>query len=173
MSERYVFTPGGLRRLYRRIADSRAAYQAIADDNPEALESGDTSGWHDNFAFEENQRQMHQLARRVRDLERIQALAEEVPVHLEAPPRAFLGAAVTWCYLDEPDVERLVWIGGYDDGAPERGRISYNSPLGAALVGAREGEEREVLVADRQRRIEVLEIGPTPVGGDDDDQVNS
>lgn len=168
MADRYVFTPGGKRRLEAQITACRAAYQAIADDNPDALESGDTSGWHDNFAFEENQRQMHQLARRVRDLERIQVLAEEVPLLIEEPPRAFLGASVTWCYEDEPDTERVVWIAGYNDGRPEQGRIAYNSPLGKALVGAQEGDERDVVVGGRRRRVLVLELGPTPPGGDED-----
>ncbi len=170
MNDRYVFTPGGIRRLNRRIHDARAAYQAICDDNPAALESGDTSGWHDNFAYEENQRQMHQLARRVRDLERIQTVAEEVPTLVGAPERAWLGARVTWCFAETPDTRRVVWIAGYDDGEPGLGRVSYNSPVGAALVGSQEGDERDLVIHGRRRQIEVLAIGPTPPGADDLDQ---
>lgn len=165
---RYVFTPGGMRRLNATIARVRAEYQAICDDNPAALESGDTSGWHDNFAFEENQRQMHRLARRVRDLERVQALAEEVSLLEEEPERVILGASVTWCFADNPDDVRTVWIAGYEDGHPDVGRISYNSPLGACLIGAEEGDVRELRAGGRVRRIEVLEVGPTPVGADED-----
>ncbi len=172
MSERYVFTPGGIRRLNRRIREVRAAYQEVCDDNPAALESGDTSGWHDNFAFEENQRKMHQLARRVRDLELIQARAEEVPVLVEEPERAWLGASVTWSFEDEPDAHRSVWIAGYEDGEPGLGRVSYNSPLGSALVGAEEGEERKLVLDGRERRIEVLCVGPTPPGADDLDDAS-
>jgi len=167
MSDRYVYTPGGIRRLNARIHRARAAYQEVCDDNPAALESGDTSGWHDNFAFEENQRKMHQLARRVRDLERIQAVAEEVPVLTGEPECAWLGASVTWCFADSPDDERTVWIAGWEDGEPALGRVSYNSPLGAALVGSQEGDERELVIGGTKRRIEVLEVGPTPPGADD------
>ena len=61
-------TPAGRKRLAERINATRAAYLARSAENPDALQSGDSSGWHDNFAFEENMRQMHQLARQVRDL---------------------------------------------------------------------------------------------------------
>ena len=157
----YYFTPGGFERLCARIRNVRAAYQAVCDDNPEALESGDTSGWHDNFAFEENQRQMHQLARRVRDLEVIKARSETYRALAGTPERVVLGASVVLQYEDE-EAPRRVWIAGWDDGNPTRGRVSYNSPLGTALIGAEPGEEREVRIEKMVRKLEVLEVGPTP-----------
>lgn len=161
MSERYYLTTGGQRRLQGRLDRFRAEYKAVCDDNPAALESGDSSGWHDNFAFEENQRQMHRLANRIRELERVLESAEVVPP-LEAPPeRAFLGARVTWCFEDE-DEERTVWIAGWNDGDPASGRVSYNSPLGRALLGAVPGDLRTFAVGGRERRLEILEVGPTP-----------
>ncbi|MFZ5476825.1 MAG: GreA/GreB family elongation factor [Myxococcota bacterium] len=156
MSQRYVYTPGGIARLRARIAAARQAYKAVCDDNPAALESGDTSGWHDNFAFEENQRQMHQLARHVRELEQIAAVAEVVPVPRAEPERVVLGTRVVY----EVDGEvRAGWIAGWDDGDPDRGRISYNSPVGRALVGAEPGDVRELRVAGTTRRLEVVEVG--------------
>jgi len=157
MTTRPYLTPGGAERLRRRVAAVRAAYQAVVDDNPAALESGDTSGWHDNFAFEENQRQMHQLSRQVRELETLLGRATVVPLPNAVPERVILGSRVTWSF-DGDDQPRTCWICGWDDGDPERGRISYNSPLGSALVGAEPGEEREVRGAGPPRRIEVLEL---------------
>jgi len=157
MSQRYVYTPGGLSRLRDRIASARAAYKAVCDDNPAALESGDTSGWHDNFAFEENQRQMHQLARLVRDLEAVAAQATVVPVPRHEPERVILGAKVAYRFLDEAS-ERRGWLAGWEDGDPERGRISYNSPVGAALTGAEPGETREVRIGGALRQVEVVEV---------------
>jgi transcription elongation GreA/GreB family factor len=158
MTRQYL-TPGGAERLRRRIAAARAAYQAVVDDNPAALESGDTSGWHDNFAFEENQRQMHQLARQVRELETLLGQINVVPVPKAVDERVILGSRVRWRFLEE-SVERTCWISGWDDGEPDRGRVSYNSPLGAALVGAEPGEEREVRLAGSVRKIEVIEVEP-------------
>lgn len=156
MSRLYL-TPGGAERLRRRIAAARAAYQNVVEDNPAALESGDTSGWHDNFAFEENQRQMHQLARQVRELEALLGRATVIPLPTQPPERAILGSRVRWRFVGE-SAERVCWLSGWDDGDPEQGRVSYNSPLGAALVGAEPGEEREVRLGAVTRRFEVLEV---------------
>jgi transcription elongation GreA/GreB family factor len=157
MTARTYLTPGGAERLRRRVAAARAAYQAVVDDNPAALESGDTSGWHDNFAFEENQRQMHQLSRQVRELETLLGRATVVPLPRTVPERVILGARVVWSFAGETQ-PRTCWISGWDDGDPERGRVSYNSPLGAALVGAEPGEEREMSATGARRRVEILEL---------------
>jgi len=155
--QRYLFSRGGLERLQHRIAEARRAYKAICDDNPAAAESGDSSVWHDNFAFEENQRQMHQLARRVRDLEGIFHGATLI-TPAEAPrDRAFVGSRVRY-RLDEEETVRSCILVGWDDGDPRLQRISYNSPLGAALFGAHPGEEREVTLHGKVRSVEIVGV---------------
>lgn len=158
MSVRYYLTPAGRARLAVRAAAAREAYMKVSADNPEALESGDTSGWHDNFAFEENMRQMHQLARRVRDLEEILLLAEVVPPHPN-PDRAYIGTRVHWRFADEPQA-RVSVIAGYDDGDVDLGRLSYNSPLGRCIVGAEPGESREFYNNGQRREVEILAVEP-------------
>jgi transcription elongation factor GreA len=154
-----VLTPGGKRRLARRLATTRAEFEAVCADMPAALESGDPSGWHDNFAFEENQRRMHMLARRVRELERLLDAAEVVPMFNGSPERAFVGTRVRWRYeRDSEDVLRETWIAGYEDGDPSLGRVSYDSPLGQALLGAEEGDSRELRLGETRQRIEILSI---------------
>ncbi len=157
MNERFYLTPGGAARLRRRLTAARAAYQAVVDDNPAALESGDTSGWHDNFAYEENQRQMHQLARLVRELEALLGRATVVPLPRTAPDRAILGSRVRWSYADESEA-RCCWISGWDDGDPSYGRVSYNSPLGHALVGGSPGDARELKGGGVARLVDILDI---------------
>lgn len=162
---RIVLTPGGKRRLSARLATVRAEFDAVVADMPDALESGDTSGWHDNFAFEDNQRKQGLLVQRIRDLERVVDQAEVVPPWTEAPAKVFVGVTVTWRFDDDPaDVERTMWIAGFEDGDPSEGRVSYDSPLGRVLLGAEEGDVRSVRIAGRTRQVEVLELGPTPDG---------
>lgn len=162
---RVVLTPGGKRRLAARLDAVRAEFDAVVADMPAALESGDTSGWHDNFAFEDNQRRQHQLAHRIRDLERIVDSAELVPPWEEPPERVFVGTAVTYRFEDDPeDMERIIWICGHQDGDPGAGRVAYDSPLGRALMGAQEGDERTVRIGERRRTVEIIELGPTPSG---------
>ncbi len=158
--DRLPLTPCGYARLQDRIQTVRRAYKAVCDDNPAALESGDSSGWHDNFAFEENQRQMHQLARRIVELEaalgRIQVIA---PLE-RAPDRVVVGATVTWQVDDE--APRTAWIAGWEDGDPVAGRLSVDSPLARVLLGAGVGEVRQAQLGGRLRDVEVLALGPTP-----------
>lgn len=161
---RVVLTHGGKRRLSSRLDTVRAEFDAIVADMPAALESGDTSGWHDNFAFEDNQRRQHQLAHRIRDLERVFDSAEVVEPWTEVPDRVYVGVSVTFCYADTPAEERTVWVAGFEDGDPSCGRVSYDSPLGRALLGAEEGDTRPVRVGERVRAVEILELGPTPEG---------
>lgn len=165
---RIVLTPGGRRRLQRRLGLFRAEYEAVVADNPAALESGDSSGWHDNFAFEENQRRMFQLAHRVRALERVLEQAELVPPLHEAPDRVVVGASVRWRFVDEDD-DRVweAWLAGFEDGDPAAGRLSYDSPLGRALIGAEEQDLREAIIGGQRRQVEVISLGPTPPDEDD------
>jgi transcription elongation GreA/GreB family factor len=156
-SHRYLLSRGGLERLQQRIAEARRSYKAVCDDNPAAAESGDSSVWHDNFAFEENQRQMHQLARRIRDLEAIFRGATLISAEEAPRDRAFVGSRVLY-RLDEDGPARSCILVGWDDGEPRNQRISYNSPLGAALFGAHPGEQREVLLAGKSHTVEILQV---------------
>jgi len=162
---RYLFTPNGIRRLRQRIAKARAAYKEVCDSNEDAAGSGDSSVWHDNFAYEENQRQMHQLAKRVRDLEVVLAAAVVVPSDERRLDQVRVGTWVS-CQDDRTPNPRRFFIAGYDDGEPSLGRISYNSPMGRHLMGAQEGDVLEVFLAGRRTELEVLEVSAGPEPGE-------
>ena len=157
----YYLTPAGRARLRQRIEETRAAYQAVCASNEEAAGAGDSSVWHDNFAYEENQRQMHQLARRVRTLESVLVEARDVLPRTRPPMQVEIGAAVRVRRL--ADGRESVWyVAGWDDGDPDRGRISYTAPLASALMGAEAGEIRTVREGHRTVELEVVELLPAP-----------
>src|SRR4051812_16027681 len=56
--------------------------------------------------------------------------------------RVWFGAKVG--YADENDRERVVWLVGQDETDASEGRISWDSPIGRALRGARIGDLRRV-----------------------------
>jgi transcription elongation GreA/GreB family factor len=150
-------TERGYRRFLARIAKARADYDVVVASNSDAADAGDNSVWHDNFAYEENQRQMHQLARRVRDLE---GLARRITV---VPPRARFERVTVGCAVtlddDEGRSERVV-IGGYEDSDTAFRRVAYTAPLGQALLGAEEGDARTLQLAGRVREVTVITIEP-------------
>ena len=158
---RYYTTPAGLDRLQARITRARLAYLEVCASNHDAAGSGDSSVWHDNFAYEENQRQMHQLARRVRDLETLLASMTLVPPATEAPEKVRVGCTVVVTFLDD-DSERRFFVGGYDDGDPDVGRVSYTATLTRAVLGAEEGESRWFEHAGRACDVEITTIEPAP-----------
>jgi transcription elongation factor GreB len=157
MNGKVFLTPGGFRRLQRRLEDALAAYKAITDDNPAAAESGDSSVWHDNFAFEENQRQMHMLGRQVHDLRRALATCVVVAPAGHVPDRVTFGVRVTY-RTPGAVADQMCWIAGWGDGDPATGRVSYDSPLGRALLGAEVGDLRELRVGGTVRSLEVMDI---------------
>jgi len=159
--KRRYTTPEGLKRLEARIEKARADYLVVCASNEEAAGSGDSSVWHDNFAFEENQRQMHQLARRVRDLEHLVASMELVPPAVEPPERVRVGCTVLVTFLDD-DTERRFYVAGYEDGAPEDGRLSYTAPLARVVLGAEEGDTRVLRLKGRRRTLEISAIEAAP-----------
>lgn len=156
LPKRIVTTRHGLARLQQRLQQTRARYDEVCASNEEAAGAGDSSVWHDNFAYEDNQRQMHQLARRVRDLQHVLSVAELA--HTPDPPRRVcLGCAVTVLDLEE-DAEQRYVIGGWEDSDAALNRIAYNTPLASALIGAEEGEERACPGARGPRVVEIVSI---------------
>jgi len=156
--DRVYLTRDGLTRLDARIAAARGDFDAICKDNPAAAESGDSSVWHDNFAFEENQRQMQRLALRVRELERLRNRASIVEPPTTVPETASLGC---WLLVEKDGESRWLLLVGWDDGDAEAGRLSYNAPLGRALVGQLAGEELEVTIGGEQRTVKLCSIALT------------
>ncbi|MFM7200040.1 MAG: GreA/GreB family elongation factor, partial [Myxococcota bacterium] len=120
-----------------------------------------SSVWHDNFAYEENQRQMHQLAARVRELEQVIARLQLVPVNGQRPDTVRVGVSVRVQY-EEEGREQVLFIGGYEDGDPAMDRISYNSPLARVLLGRGIGDVVKLQLGAKARTVEVLELLPPP-----------
>ncbi len=157
----HYLTPAGKARLRHRIHEARQAYDAVCASNGEAAEAGDSSVWHDNFAYEENQRQMHQLARRVRTLEEVLTSAAEVLPCRRAPSQVQIGSAV-WVRRLHDGQERTWYIAGWDDGDPGAGRLAYTAPLASALIGAEPGDVRVVREGGKTIELEVVEVLAAP-----------
>ncbi|GAB4195538.1 MAG: hypothetical protein OHK0013_01800 [Sandaracinaceae bacterium] len=141
-------TETGLALMRARVDAARAAFKSVCDDNPAARESGDSSVWHDNFAFEENQRLMHQLATRIRELETALARAALVTPPEAVPTRVVIGTRVVYA-IDGERTRRTCTVVGHGEGRPELRCAAYDSPLGAALLGARTGDEVELVLSGR------------------------
>ena len=66
------------------------------------------------------------------------------------------GATVT--VADAEGNERIYKIVGVDESEPSKGRVSFISPIGKALISAREGDRVRLELPDGTIELEVLEI---------------
>ena len=70
--------------------------------------------------------------------------------------KVVFGATVT--LLDEDDKKIRYQLVGQQEADAKDGRISYNSPLGRALIGRKKGEEVEVTTPAGDRYYEIAKI---------------
>ena len=93
---------------------------------------------------------------------RIQFLRDRVANMAVVDPKSqdqdsvHFGATVT--VADTEGNERIYKIVGVDESEPSKGRISFISPIGKALISAREGDAVRIELPDGTIELEVLEI---------------
>lgn len=110
--------------------------------------------YHDNFAYEDGERQQFMWSSRLRELVKVKNCARIVtPGTLSQ--RVAIGSTVTIVDLDSGE-EKIFSIGSYM--TFDKTSVSYAAPLSKILVGAMLGEERNGIIAGRRRRFEILEI---------------
>lgn len=146
----------GYTRLQARLKAALDSYYAVCATNADAAAAGDNSVWHDNFAYEQNQRDMHKWATRVKELKQLLA-SVRVIAPPPAPSAVQVGCVVTLRDEDE-NKEWVFEVAGYEDGDVEQGRVSYTSPLMQKLLGCEAGEERELFLDGKERTITVAAV---------------
>jgi len=136
-----------IRKLYERI-------KKLGKEAGESCQEG-AETWHDNFAFEESQRQQHMWSIQLHELIRIRNEARVI----EPDPRTnkvSIGKVVTIQDIDTGE-KRTFRIGSYRV-FKKKEDVSYNAPLARILLGARVGEERKGRIGNREKRFRILKI---------------
>lgn len=111
--------------------------------------------WHDNFMFEDGQRQMNILSKRLNEMQEI--FASAVLVTPREDGIAGVGNRVT--VVDEASGKEAIYeIGSYRIAVQRPGIVSYVSPLGALLYGARVGDVREGDIGGVGRRFRITKV---------------
>src|SRR6478752_5310534 len=119
---------------------------AIVEAIEEARAHGDLS---ENAEYHAAKERQGQVEASIADLEDRVSRAQIInPAELSGD-RVIFGATVT--LLDEEDKPNRYQIVGMTEADARKGRISYNSPLGKALIGRKVGEDVEVTVPSGDR----------------------
>lgn len=154
-----IFTPDGYKTLEEKMRQTAERLAKATDMKAQASSGQD--GWHDEgFKIGLVEEMMWS-----RELGRLQELMVKVKVvELEEQNTTVqLGNGVI-VERDDGSIIRFVMSGYMSD--PGEGRVSIYSPVGQALMGATEGEERALSLKDSKQILKVIKILPPSMAED-------
>ena len=145
----------GYEKLMAELKALREERPLIVDAIEEARAHGDLA---ENAEYHAAQERQGQVEATISDLEDKLSRAQIIDPTTLSGDRIVFGATVT--LLDDADKPVRYQIVGQAEADAKRGRISYNSPLGRALIGRRVDDEIEVTVpsGDRFYVVEKIEF---------------
>ncbi len=143
----------GYDAMMTQLAALKAERPQIVDAIEEARAHGDLS---ENAEYHSAKERQGQVEATIADLEDKLSRAQVIDPTTLSGDRIVFGATVT---LLDDDAKPIVYqIVGQAEADARRGRISYNSPLGRALIGRRVDDEVEVTVPSGDRFFVVSKI---------------
>jgi transcription elongation factor GreA len=153
--EKLPMLADGYERLIAELKALREERPRIVDAIEEARAHGDLS---ENAEYHAAKERQGQVEASISDLEDRVSRAQIIDPATLSGDKIIFGATVTLLDDDDKPVRYQI-VGPYEADA-KIGRISYNSPLGKALIGRKVGEEVEVTVpaGDRSYAVEQIEF---------------
>ncbi len=147
-------TPGGYKRLHDELerlwkVDRPKLVETIAW----AASNGDRS---ENGDYIYGKRKLREIDRRIRFLNQRMDTAVVVDNAGKDHEKVYFGATVT--VADEDGAQRTVSIVGVDEIDPGRGRVSWISPIGTALLKGSVGDVVTLRTPRGSEELEILDI---------------
>ena len=136
----------GYEKLTADLKVLRAERPLIVDAIEEARAHGDLS---ENAEYHAAKERQGQVEASISDIEDQVSRAQIIDPATLSGDRVIFGATVT--LLDEDEKPIRYQIVGQTEADAGKGRISYNSPIGRALIGKQLGEEVEVTVPSGEK----------------------
>jgi transcription elongation factor GreA len=144
--ERVPMLAEGYEMLTADLQALRLERPKIVDAIEEARAHGDLS---ENAEYHAAKERQGQVEAQIADLEDRVSRAQIIDPTSLSGDRVVFGATVT--VLDDDEKPQRYQIVGQAEADARNGRISYDSPLGRALIGKQVGEEVEVTVPSGDR----------------------
>jgi transcription elongation factor GreA len=146
-------TAEGLRRLETKLARLKAALPGYIEETARTAAYGDRS---DNAEYKDAKGKLRGAHRQIFNIEdqlkRVVVIAEG----RNASGTVQIGSRVV---LEDGAQKLTLFIVGPQETDPGKGRISHLSPLGAALIGKREGDMATIPAPQGVRSCRILEVG--------------
>jgi transcription elongation factor GreA len=143
----------GQRMLIQELARLKTERPEVIDAIEEARAHGDLSENAEYHAAKERQGQIEMM---ISDIEDRLSRAQVIDPKMLSGDKVVFGATVH--LVDEDDKPVVYQIVGQTEADAKSGKISYNSPLGRALIGRKVDDEIEVTVPSGDRYYVVSKI---------------
>ena len=143
----------GYEKLTADLQALRQERPKIVDQIEEARSHGDLA---ENAEYHAAKERQGQIEAQIAELEDRVTRAQIIDPASLSGDKIVFGATVT--VLDDDDKKQRYQIVGMTEADARQGRISYDSPLGRALIGKTVGEEVEVTVPSGDRFYQVKKI---------------
>ena len=144
--ERVPMLAEGYEKLTANLQALRQERPRIVDAIEEARAHGDLS---ENAEYHAAKERQGQVEAQIAELEDRVSRAQIIDPASLSGDRVVFGATVT--VLDDDEKPQRYQIVGMTEADARQGRISYDSPLGRALIGKQVGDEVEVTVPSGDR----------------------
>lgn len=148
-------TPRGYNTLRAELMKLKAMRPEIARLIEVARGHGDLS---ENGDYDAAKEKSGMTEAKIRDIEARLAVAEVIdPRKLGTPTRVVFGSSVKIEDVNSGE-QKVLSIYGAEESDIEKGWISFEAPLGRALIGKEEGDVAKVALPGGAREYEILEI---------------
>jgi transcription elongation factor GreA len=137
---KFILTPAGFAKLQKELEELETKSVQVSRNIKTARGYGDLS---ENFEYQEAKREQGFVQGRILELKAILPGAHVVPAESIPTDHVGFGSQVRLKDLDYEDELQYAVVGPLEADI-EQDRISYESPLGQALMGKTVGEEVEV-----------------------------
>lgn len=156
MAKEVVVTREGYDKLVHDLDELRTVKRKeVADKIKVARGYGDLS---ENAEYDAAKNDQAVLEQRITELKAMIENAVVVDESKISTDVVGFGTRVTIVYEDEPDDEETYTIVGTSESDPANGKLSNESPVGEALIGAHVGETVTAQTPGGPLRIKVIEI---------------
>lgn len=151
-----VVTREGLQRMKEELEYKETTEKMkVAEQLKVAISYGDLS---ENAEYDAAKNDQAVLEQRIAELKAMIENAVVVDESKISTDAVGFGTRVTIVYEDDPDEEETYTIVGTSESDPANGKLSNESPVGAALIGAHVGETVIAQTPGGAMRIKVIEI---------------
>lgn len=155
MSQEILLSPEGFEKVKKELEFLKGPErQRIADNIREAKSHGDLR---ENAMYHEAKLNQTRLEARIAELERTVQFAKVVDASQREEGAAHLGSRVKLFDIQWNDEIEIELVGEYE-ADPSQDRISITSPLGAAAMNRKEGDEIEVQAPAGVQRYRVVSV---------------